>query len=319
MTATRPATRAQRDELFKARLELRHQLALERAKASVAARQAQADHDLAASAAAAESLRRRIEAEEAADRASSAAYCGAVIEVAKGGLDRVRGSAEFVQKAAAAVFALYTGALTVSFSVTAERLPSRGILPSVFLGLAIVLATAYLAFLTRGPVVSHPRPAEGRAQAELNRASAYVHWINTSRLERAWMLQSSVVALALGVLVLPAPFVSLPSVAPASAVVAACPAPLVADDLGTGACVPPWPDPPPAGDLELRKARYAAQLAEVGTARQEARASVVATRSAGGAAEGSDVGVLLAVLGLGLLLVSLPAIAHPRRAMARSA
>ncbi len=299
---------AQRDELFKKRIELGQLLALERAKARVASRKAQADHDLAEIAAHAESVRKRIEAEEAADRASSAAYCQAVIELAKGGLDRVRGAAEFVQKAAAAVFALYTGALTVSFSVTDEPLPSRGILPSVFLGFAIVLATAYLAFLTRGQVVAHPKPADGRAQAELNRAAAYVHWVNESRLARAWMLQSSVIALAIGVLVLPAPFLRLPQLASTSATVpASCPAPLVADDLGTGACVPPWPDSPLGGDPELRKLRYASQLAEVSSARQEARAKALASQPDGGEEPG-DAGALLCVMVVGLALVLMPAL-----------
>jgi len=53
-----------------------------------------------------------------------------------------------VQKAAAAIAALYTPLLGVVFSVNDNPLPSRGVIPVLFLGLAILSSTAYLAYQT---------------------------------------------------------------------------------------------------------------------------------------------------------------------------
>ena len=69
-----------------------------------------------------------------------------IIEVAKGGIERARDSAKYVQTAATAIMAVYTGVLALVFSVTDNPLPLRGAWAAVFLGLAIALATAYLAF-----------------------------------------------------------------------------------------------------------------------------------------------------------------------------
>lgn len=304
-----PHSPSARDSLYKARLdqiaaeaEARHARSLEVLKAELALEKASVEHELAESAALAEADREAAAAEDSADRASSASYVAAVMEVAKGSHERTRSSAEFVQKAATAIFGLYTGALTLSFSVTAAPLPVRGILPSVFLGLSVVLASAYLAYLTRGGAVPDPEHARGREQAELERARTYVTWTRDSTMVRVWMLRASVIALAVGTIVLPLPFLTLSS--PGAGVdapqnTATCAAPLVAD-IASDACVPPWPDPPPeiAGPVELRELLYQAQVSEAATEREAARDSAVEPAA-------DDTWVLWWVGGVGLGLVLL--------------
>ena len=62
----------------------------------------------------------------------------ALLDVAKGTLDRARANADLVQKASAALVPLYTGALALAFSVGDHPLPLRGLIPTILLGLAVV-------------------------------------------------------------------------------------------------------------------------------------------------------------------------------------
>ncbi|MEV6416089.1 hypothetical protein [Kribbella sp. NPDC051718] len=232
-----------------------------------------------------------------ADRASAAAFSDGIIAVAKGGIDRARASAEFVQKGATAIFALYTGALTLAFSVTDNPLPARGILPSLFLGFAILLATAYLAFLTRGNKVKDPADAAGTPQAQLNRTRTFVEWTNTSVLHRAPLLRCAVVALGIGVVSLPAPFLTPPSHQTVASIVCAAGQ---EKDPTTGVCLAAWPAVPTgtAADAALRQKLYEAQLAEVTASRAAARS--------GATAAPDDTAWVVGAAGVGLLLIFLP-------------
>jgi uncharacterized membrane protein HdeD (DUF308 family) len=131
-----------------------------------------------------------------------------IAEVSKGSIERSRDSAKYVQTAAAAIAALYSGLLGLVFSVTDNPLPVRGVYAAVFLGLAIALATAYLAFLTK------PRPpslyAGGASQTEmqLNRTGYLTQWINATVQDRRWAIRASVLSLAIGVAFIAAPFVA---------------------------------------------------------------------------------------------------------------
>lgn len=100
----------------------------------------------------------------ASDYPLEEALFNAYLDVAKGQLDRARANAEFVVKAASTIGGAYALVLGLSFSINKDvnhPLPSRGLAPTIFLGLSIVLATAYLAYITRpkpfrGPVSSPP-------------------------------------------------------------------------------------------------------------------------------------------------------------------
>lgn len=143
----------------------------------------------------------RAQANRDADLAQNAEVQKALVEVARGGLDRARSNAETVQKAAGTIGTLYTGILGVAFSVTSRPLPVRGVLPALFLGLAVAASTAYLAYLSRredSSTTSFRAGGPGLA-GQLARLEFLIRWIRGAVRERAWLLRSSVVALALGV------------------------------------------------------------------------------------------------------------------------
>ncbi|WP_328330781.1 hypothetical protein OHA70_09690 [Kribbella sp. NBC_00382] len=300
----RPATKEERAAFYAARIagataKYEAELA-ERAAVAAAARTertAVATADRTERAAVLDADRAEGKADLDADRASAAAFSDAIMTVAKGGIDRARASAEFVQKGATAIFALYTGALTLAFSVTDNPLPARGILPSLFLGFAILLATAYLAFLTRGNKVKEPADASGTPQAQLNRTRTFVAWTNTSVLNRAPLLRCAVVALGIGVVSLPAPFLTPPSHQPVASIVCSTGQ---EKDPTSGACLAAWPSVPTgtAADAPLRQKLYEAQLAEVTASRASARS--------GATAAPDDTSWVIAAAAIGLFLIFVP-------------
>jgi hypothetical protein len=173
----------------------------------------------------------------------------AVVEVSKGGIDRTRASAEFVEKAAAGIVAIYSAVLGAVFAVEGQPLPERGLIPAVFLGLAIVCATYFLAWL--------PNPREqpdgdqaasttsGSVSPRDRLVNAFIQWVrDAAYVKRKW-LRASVGFLAAGALFLPAPFITLGEASGGK--------PETAD----------WPDPGyvfPSRKLELRQIVYQAQV-----------------------------------------------------------
>ena len=145
-------------------------------------------------------------------------------DVTKASIERARDSAKFVQTASAAIASLYTGLLALIFSTDGETLPLRGVFASVFLGLAVAGSTAYLAFLRRGRSVEVYHSAYAPETTGLRRADHLTRWVNASVLRSSWVLRAAVVALAVGVAFIPAPFVG-GSPAPAPAAVAPPPIP----------------------------------------------------------------------------------------------
>jgi hypothetical protein len=77
----------------------------------------------------------------------------------------------------------------------------------VFLGLAIVLATSYLAFLTRGDRTDPPPTSGDWETGQINRLNAFILWTAESVYRRAFLLRASVVSLGIGVALLPVPFI----------------------------------------------------------------------------------------------------------------
>jgi hypothetical protein len=131
-----------------------------------------------------------------------------VAEVSKGAIERSRDSAKYVQTAATAIMALYTGVLSLAFSVTDNPLPVRGVWAAVFLGLSIALATAYLAFLSKPRAPSLFKPAGLIPELQLLRTGYLTKIINATVYNRRWAIRASVVSLAVGVAFLPAAFVT---------------------------------------------------------------------------------------------------------------
>lgn len=220
----------------------------------------------------------RRKANQDADIAQNAEFQKALLDVAKAGIDRSRANAETVQKAAGAIGTIYTGILGVTFSVTSRPLPTRGVLPAAFLGIAVALSTAYLAYMSRRPDMSVNALDAGRTglAGQFERVSFLLRWVRRTVRRRAWLLRSSVIGLALGVVLLPVPFVSW------------------GGHAATVPDTPPWPSSAPAGlSPDLQKIRYQAEVDEVAklrTARSAAPDDTVFT---------------IAVFAAGLALVAL--------------
>lgn len=121
MSLPRPRNQAERSEVFTARVTS----ALKEHEAVLAAEQARLTAGLAERATELAADRTEAKADLDADRESAAALSEAIMTVAQGSVDRARAGAEFVQKGATAIVALYTGALTLVFSVTGNPLPRR--------------------------------------------------------------------------------------------------------------------------------------------------------------------------------------------------
>lgn len=186
-------------------------------------------------------------ANRGADLAVMQAYCQAILDTAKGSIDRARASADIVQKAAAAIATIYAAILGVSFSVSDRPLPVRGIFAAVLLGLAIFLSTSYLAFLRDAQDESQPPqdPLPSDTDKKTRMIVSFVRWTRAAALDRAPLLRASVVALGLALAFLPAPFVTLRPAPSAQAAVA-------------------WPQPQNAGaadqPVELSAILYQAQV-----------------------------------------------------------
>ena len=201
----------------------------------------------------------------------------AMIEIAKGSIDRSRDSAKFVQTVSAALAAAYTTILALVFAAKDNPLPPRGFIPTIFFGLAAGLATAYLAFLIQGEGVKVPVGHSLPRENALRKVVLLIRWTAYTVHLRAPFLRAGVCALLLGIVFLPVAVVDIkdppsipwvantgPSPAPAT-VVEPSPSP-----GPSPSATPTWP-PPPSGassDLlavELYKAQLKAHLTSLGS------------------------------------------------------
>jgi hypothetical protein len=157
----------------------------------------------------------RAQASQAAEEALYKAVHDARIELAKSAIERGRAGAEFVRNAAAGIVTLYTAILGVAFSVTKEAqatpIDAVGIVPAIFLGVALVLATAYVALLGREPVMDPPQPHSNYRTMQERRLSVFTNWASSLALSRVIFLHASVIALGFGVLFLPVAFLDVSS------------------------------------------------------------------------------------------------------------
>lgn len=173
------------------------------------------------------------------------------------GISRTRSAAEAVRNAAAAIGTIYAAVLGLIFS-TDKPLPLRGVIPAVFLGLAITGSSAYLAYIRPWTVTYElPFPSEGSTEdAASLRAAQGPRTVFLRRQtrkainRRSYWLRVSVLALGLGVLFLPAAFIRHPGVPASSA-------------------PPSWPTQPPIVN-DASVALYKSQLREVVVARKAA-------------------------------------------------
>jgi hypothetical protein len=143
-------------------------------------------------------------AEIDADLTSRVAIQTAMIDLVKGSVDRSKAAATFVQAAAVAVSTLYTGALAFVAVGAGHTVPARGLIPVVFLGLAIAMAAGYMAFVSReAATVVSGQLAPSRRQQQMQRVADFTEWVNGSVLQRSAFLRAAVVSLGVGAVFLP--------------------------------------------------------------------------------------------------------------------
>lgn len=145
---------------------------------------------------------------KASDLEQSQAVMSAYLDVAKGQIDRATAHGQFVQTAAGAVSTIYVGVLGVSYAVDKGKpLPARGIAPTFFLGLAILLATFFLAYITI-PSATEGQPMTGLLiQDQRIRRNTFIRWVRSTAWQRLYFLHAAVLSLGVGVLFLTAPFI----------------------------------------------------------------------------------------------------------------
>jgi hypothetical protein len=134
------------------------------------------------------------------------------VDISRGSLERAYKGAEFLRNAAAAIATVYTGIAGLSFATKdGLRLPARGIVPGLFLGLALVFSTAYVAWLGRPPAVPAPVPHSSPAEYQERRLNTFADWVSGIVLDRSYALHSAVICLGAGAVFLVLPFVSTPT------------------------------------------------------------------------------------------------------------
>ncbi len=191
----------------------------------------------------------------AADVANLQSFFEVLSSFAIGSVERARAGAELVQKAAGAIATLYAGVLALVFSVSDNPLPARGVLAPAFLGLAVVLSTAYIAYL--GPaidVTAAGEPVRGLEPKTYQRLNIVTEVARGTALLRSAALRASVIALGVGLAYIVLPFVTLTD-DDRSAVVAA--------DQVTA-----WPSPQVDLPDPLDAILYQAQVDEASVARK---------------------------------------------------
>jgi hypothetical protein len=172
-------------------------------------------------------------------------------------IERARDGAKFVETAAAALGTVYTGILAFSFAAKDAPMPGRGLYAAIFLGIAIVGASIYLAFVQRIKNIGRVDYKGARPEDQWRRTEYLAAWTRAVVQTRAWALRTGVVALAFGVMFMPLAF--LPDRLASN--------PLVLTEPQTAEAAPTpsasWPAPPTeSADPAVLAVLYKAQLDE---------------------------------------------------------
>lgn len=207
-----------RREFYKIRYQKQIEADFEQFKDSLTQRRADHEAELAQKKALDDWKRTVSEERERSDRAPYYAFreslLNTYISATVDALNRAQTRAEYVEKAATAIAGLYTGILAFTYFVKddiskSNPLPERGVWAVVFLGLAVVFAIGYMAFLTDG---GETPGAEHRAtirEDEMEEVKAFIRWASAMILKRRNFLHAAIVSLAIGVGFLPVPFLDV--------------------------------------------------------------------------------------------------------------
>ncbi len=131
---------------------------------------------------------------------------GAFITVASNAIDRSLSRAATVTAASSAVATIYTGLLTASY-VSGAAPKVQAVIPAIFLGLSVIFAATYTAFLhQKSKDVRFLDAARGEQGAQ-ERLLGFFEWIVAAVYDRAWALRVAILSLGIGLALLPLAFV----------------------------------------------------------------------------------------------------------------
>ncbi len=153
----------------------------------------------------------RMDADRAAETALLKSIHDGYITVIQSTLDRSVTRAQFLTATIGAIATTYTAVLGVNYAVASDKpAPGRAIIPVLALGVAFVLASIYVAYLA--PKARRrrllPSAVGGTLTAE-RRLVTFMEWTFAGVLDRSWALRGSVVAFAIGIALLPLPFLEI--------------------------------------------------------------------------------------------------------------
>lgn len=230
----------------------------------------------------ADSFRALKASERTADLENLAKFFETISALSVASVDRGRAGAEVVQKASAAIVALYTGILALTFAAGDNPLPARGVLAPIFLGLAVVLSTAYLAYMTRSQdIASGPAAVAGVEPKTYSRLNVVTTVASRIATRRSYCLRAAVISLGVGLALIALPFITFGS--------------LERTTGSSSPSVPAWPTPAAGIPDALNAIVYKAQVDEVAAARKS-------VADAASAPKQDDATVLGGILVAGLVL-----------------
>lgn len=157
-----------------------------------------------------EVMEARVDTDRAAETALLKSIHDGYIGVIQGTLDRSVSRAQFLTATIGAVSTTYTALLGVNFAVANSKpAPSRALIPVLFLGLALALSALYVAFLRRTAATRQLLPTSIGGTLAEERLKTFMDWTFSGVLARAWALRTAIVAFAVGIAVMPLPFVDI--------------------------------------------------------------------------------------------------------------
>jgi len=228
-----------------------------------------------------------------AEKAQDLHFLSKQFDLATVSLDRSKTAAQIVQTSSAAIGAVYSGVLAVSFSVESQRLPLVGILAPLFLGTAVLLSTIYVAFISSaGKRSTATIQLDAGTPSARRQLQTYIAGVNNLVGRRLWALQSSVVALFVGLISVSVPYIDFAPTAPAGS------APALVE-------VDRWPTPDPSLKQSLQQIRYQAEVDLIMQNAKAAAESAVAVSDESGPSNSVQFTLLLGAAG-SVLVVAVP-------------
>jgi hypothetical protein len=154
-----------------------------------------------------------------AETASLAAVQAAYVATTQTTLDRVLTRANILTAAVGTIITLYTALLAFIYTkadtatgsdkgVDQQPLQLVGLVPALFLALALFLVTIYAAVLRKKTTVGPFLPTGIGGQIAEARLVTYMNWCFAGVLARRWALHAGITSLGVGIATLPLPFVN---------------------------------------------------------------------------------------------------------------